>query len=247
MVVRLASTLEETDSELLNELAAHFGMKRAEYIRWAVLFAIREHSGKDIKIPANFVAEMRSYMGKVWEQVETRAQSEPEIFEEPEPEPEPEPRFPADLWKSLTVAPMEASRENAPPPFPEPRGPPAEYLPLDEYQPSSAYIADMILYIRTYFTSLTEEEQEHLWKHMQLYIENPYHREVIDKFITYVAGMIYYRMYYEFPHFCPSCEAIGRKTSWTEWYANDHFTYEPRPDGKYDCGPCVVRGGRWDR
>ena len=120
-------------------------------------------------------------------------------------------------------------------------------MPLDEYQPSSAYITDMILYIRTYFSSLTEEEQEHLWKHMQLYIENPYHREVIDKFITYVAGMIYYRMYYEFPHFCPSCEAVGRKTSWTEWYANDHFTYEPRSDGTYNCGPCVVRGARWDR
>jgi len=255
-LVKTTVTLDEFHVQAIEDVCKRMGLKKAEFYRYAVLFMLRANTGMNIPFPSKILDEMR-YVGSIMVNRATADGPMPPdvpdlpipLHEEPEPEPAfpPEPRFPVDLWKSLTVAPMEASRDNAPPPFPEPRGLPAEYLPLDEYQPSSTYSADMILYIRTYFSSLTEEEQEHLWNHMQLYVENPYHREVIDKFIAYVAGMIYYRMYYEFPHFCPSCEAIGRKTSWTEWYANDHFTYEPRPDGKYDCGPCVARGARWDK
>lgn len=249
MVVRLASTLEETDSALLDELAAHFGMKRAEYIRWSVLFVIREHSGKDIKIPANFVAEMRTYMGKVWEQMETQAQvqgSEPEILEEPEPEP----TFPPDLYRTLTVGPTvdqycPAAGEPEWSLFPVPRGLPAEYLPLDEYEPQNAHERDMILYIRTYFTSLTQEEQDRLWKRMELFVQDAHYRVMIWKFLDFIAEMIFYRMYVEFPHNCPSCQARGKETYWTDWVWDDHHTYLPRISGSYHCGPCVIHKGSW--
>jgi len=193
-LVKTTVTLDEFHVRAIEDVCKRMGLKKAEFYRYAVLFMLRANTGMNIPFPSKILDEMR-YVGSI---MVNRATADgpmpPDVLDMPIPlheegVSEPEPRFPADLWKSLTVAPMEASRDNAPPPFPEPRSLPAEYLPLDEYQPSSTYIADMILYIRTYFTSLTEEEQEHLWKHMQLYIENPYHREVIDKFIAYVAGM----------------------------------------------------------
>lgn len=262
MVARLASTLEESDSALLDELVARFDMKRSEYIRWSVLFAMREHSGKPIKIPEKFVVGMRTYMDKVWEQVEQRAE-EPAGAGPAEAGPAGEageatevaetgPMFPPDLWKTLVVGPSgdqyrPAEGEAEWTKFPEPRGPPAEYLPLDEYMPKSAHEQDMILYIRTYFTSLTQEEQDRLWQRMELFVHDDYYRALMWKFLDFVANMLFYRMYVEFPHNCPSCGQMSRETYWTDWVWDDHHTYLPKINGTYHCGPCVIHKGRWKR